>query len=515
MKTIKNILVLLLGLLPFLAGAQGSAYKISDKAALERNFNKTLWFNSNNAAGLSISPLARCNELAVGYDMSRGDYKLKQQALKGNNIFFNTYGALMIDGYALWGKFSFENFIDRGASFNTTLFDPLADDMPYYVADTTSSGWAKQSYNLQMKVATPIFWDLMSVGVDLLYSNNLSAKQNDPRSESYLYFITVKPSLVFKFNKHSIGVNGYYRNWFERSTHTNSNALKQQMVFMLRGLGNSITDVVGTGDGVGIVYYKSNRYGGGLQYSYSGDVELLFDAAVELQKLNAYNTPTKPEILGSTSQMDINAKFQILFGGNKSNNITLDVRHRATDGIEHVKKWNTEGGKWDIISSDIRSNYLLQTAKLSYDKFLGQLPSYKWRFGGMAMFTNKADEYLIPNSKFSYTNIYAQLYGKKNFTIKQSNILLGLRGGYNYNLAGEYVFRGSEANKKSRVVTEWYANDIAVYTSNFIKLGLDLDYSIEVSKKIALRIGGNFDYILPDIDNRSRCLANISFGMIF
>lgn len=503
-----------MSLLPLRAGAQNIVAKISDKAARERNFAQTLWFNSNNAAGMALKPLDKYNNLSLNYLYNEGLFKFMQEGERESNVAFKTDGALKLGKIALWGDFSFHNIAVDSTLYHTINYDPREDDMPYYVADPNKSYWRKQAYDMEMKVATPFFWDRLSLGAHLVYSTKLSAKQIDPRSEGYKYFIIVKPSALYKIGRHSIGVSALYKNMFERIVLVNSDTQTNQRVFVLKGLGNFSSGIVGGNGGINPFYYKCNRYGGALQYGFSGNMELVTDLGAEFQLNNVFQQPTNPQRMGSTSQIYIFGHFQTLFGKDKANKLELDIFHRSTDGTEYVSRWDNIVNGWVITNSDVRSNYTLQMATLGYNRFIGTAPSYKWRLGGNAVFSNRSDEYFIPNSTLTAMNIYGELFAKKNFEIKHSNILLGVKGGYNYNLSGEYKYRGTCSD--AATVTHWYKNDVIIMTSDFAKVGCDIDFSLRINKKTSLLIGGTLEWLLPlGVKGKERLISNLSLGMIF
>lgn len=486
-------------------------------ASIEYTQAKSLWFNTNNAAGLGITPLSNYSEVSAKYVFDKGEYKLQQQGKTENDIQFNANGALKLGGISLWGNFTFSNITTKDSRFNTMQFETLRE-MPYYVADPVSSDWKKQLYDLSLKAASPIYWDFLSAGCELDYTSKTGAKQNDPRSTTYDYNISARPGLLFKLNsKNYIGVNGLYENMFERTTPTNSNSQLSQPVFVMRGLGNYSPGVVGGLGGISTFYYKSNKVGGAVQYGYHGNVNLLLDLKYHYKVEDAFQAPSKPQRMGSTVQNFMNGNLQVLVNGHYTNKVTLDYFEKLTDGIEYIQVIDNtyEVQQWVTIEKYIRSNYAYKGASLKYDLFSGNEKEYSWRAGVNGEYSDIAEVYYLPKSEFSAENIYASVFAKKNISLKaNSSFLLGCNVGYNSNLGGKFVYTGADPN--SAVVEEFYKKDLAYLTADYYRAGLSINYSVAVKNSSnAVFVSGDCQYLKPTNGSNSRINALFSLGFTF
>lgn len=331
--------MLLCLLIPVIAGAQDADH-LMQAANIELTKEKALWFNTNNAAGMVLTPLKNFNEVAVGYSHTGGDFKASQSGEKEERIGFNTSGALNLGGTMLWGSFVYDNITSNDGCYNTNLYDPFRD-MPYYVADPIISKWKRQRYDLRLKAGFPVLWDVWGIGCELDYITSTGAKQNDPRSTAYYYTIAVRPGFIFRINdQHHLGINGVYENSFERGSFTNSDNQNDQPVFIMRGLGNYTAGVVGGLGGIGTFYYKGNKIGGGFQYGYTstGSFRALLDVKYHYKVEDAYQSPTKPQRMGSIKQNKIDGTIQLLNNGeNYTNKVSLGYFYKSTDGIEFIQ----------------------------------------------------------------------------------------------------------------------------------------------------------------------------------
>jgi hypothetical protein len=322
---------------------------------------------------------------------------------------FNTNGALLLGKFFLWGDFTFSDGHVTGATYNTNRYEPTPD-MPYYVADPNKSDWKKQYYDITLKAALPVWNDRLIVGAEVHYTVKRAAKQLDPRATVHGYGITVKPSVVAKIgSSQHAGISVWYQNAFDRNSFTNSLAYHSEQVYIMKGLGNYSPGVVSGSGGIGVFYYPGNQYGGGLQYNIAGNGKaLLLDITYASEKIDVFETPSKPRRRGTTDNTTIAAKLQLIRSGNYTHKITADAGQSATDGIEYVQEYDSryEVNQWITIAEYVKSNYKRLWASLQYDLFIGNSYDYSWKAGIKNLYSNRQDEYLSPRSVFNAQNNY-------------------------------------------------------------------------------------------------------------
>lgn len=506
------LFITLLSLSSFIFGQGEGA--VVDHASMELNFAKSLWFNSSNTAGLAITPLNDYSVVSARYSLNNGDFKLQQQGDKETDLSFNTNGALQLDNTYLWGDFSFSNSFFTGTKYNTNLFDPNYY-MPYYISDPNSSNWNRQVYDMALKASTQL-GDRFLLGIHVNYINKKGAKQKDPRSVPYNYAIFVQPSLAILLSKeHSIGLSLSYSNSYDRAGTSNSDSQNDQPVFVMKGLGHFSSGMVGGVGGLNPFYYKGNLLGGAIQYGYSGDFGLLLDIDYRYQVIDVFQTPTKPRRMGTTINNTIDADLQLLFPGETTHKVSANYYRRDVDGVEFIQEEDrTEVvATWKTVAKFIRSNYFYQNIQLGYDLFLGAADSYDWRLGIMANYSDRSDIYYMPESTLDTRNIFGELYAKKNFKFNDNGaLLLGVNFGYNNNLDGSYKYGGPD--KESLVITDFYAKDIKYLTSNYMKFGVDIDFSYKVGKKSSILVGLDYQMFSAQ-DLGSRNFLTATLGLLF
>lgn len=492
------------------------SYKVSNVVLKETNFRNSPWMESNNTAGLAFRPIEMYKDLNIGYENNSGEFRLQQEATTRNDIYVNTSGSTYLGKFLVWGSFSFENIIDKGCNMNVLMYE-IEDDMPYYPIDTTkNSRWQKQKYELQAKLASPVLWDMVTFGVSVDYINKVGAKQLDPRTETYKYSVNVKPSVAIRLGNNYIGINGTYQNGAERSDPGNENNWVDQAVYLHKGLGESIRGKVGGNDGIKEYIFNNNVFGGGIQYGYAGNSELMADISFLMNKTDVISNPKLPYKEGTADRTDIQGKITYLFGKNKSNCLWVNGQYRTTKGTEYIQKITTESTTnqyYKVISENQMSKYNNMLVSFGYDHQFGNDDprGYDWIVGVNGDFLMKNEIYFLPESKFNATTIYANLFGGKQFKFKTSTLLVKLNGGYGMGLGADYTFTGKNA---TYIPVQMYRNNCEYYKTGYAKAGGQVAYTIN-TKKIGYIINVMADYVKPMGVPTDRLVAKASFGIVF
>ena len=490
------------------AAAQGS--DTDYPARVELTKARSAWFNSANAAGMTIDPLARYNDLSFGYGIGRGDFRLQPEG-NPNILDIATSGATSLGRGQVWGSFLYRNLSTVDTRFNTMTLN-LEDDLPFIVSDANVSPWKKQRYDMSLKASTPLLGDLVAFGLSADYFTESGAKQVDPRCYDFEYGITAAPSVVFRFGGHTVGLSGLYRNGGVREVPVNSNSQQDQTAYILRGLGVFTDAVVGSLSGINTFYYKRNLYGGSLQYGFGGrDLKLLAEGGYSYQLVDAFQTPTKPRRMGSTVQQKIHGQIQILAESDVAlGKVTVEGFHRATDGVEFLQELGVE---WETVAKYVRSTYQLDHIGLGYEFFRKGQAGYNWMAGLRGSFDDRSDQYILPACEMAYKNLTGELYGKKNWLIGNVSVLAGLRGAYRKCLGGVYHYGGPEAS--SLIVTEFYQKDFEYNTADWIRGGASLNVAFPLRGRTAMFCQLEGDYLKPLQREDNRLFATLTVGFTF
>ncbi|MCI1640857.1 MAG: DUF3575 domain-containing protein [Bacteroidales bacterium] len=513
MKKITLVLIVSLSLGLFEARAQD----ISNPVQSENNFRNTLWFNTENAAGMAFRPLSQYNDLDFAYNVESGDWHALQQPSSLKEATAKSSGATNLGKFRLWGDFAFRNIFTKGSKLNAILYD-IENDMPYYVADTSSSGWRKQEYDMSAKIASPILWNSVSFGMSLRYLSKVGAKQKDPRTETYNYSIEAVPSAVWKISgRQTIGFNAYFDHTYERSEPSTRNNYREPMVFLTKGLGQAQVSKVGGNDGIKKYYYDGWLYGAGLQYGYENDSKILTEINYVRKTVDVFQNPVVPKSMGSTAGNALYGSFQMLFGQNKSDKIYAEGSFKTTDGNEKLQKLISDAHNqhWETVSTSNMSKYQSAGAKAGYDHQTGAGDNrgYDWNYGLDMTYSMVNDEYYIPETTFGWSSVAAEAYGARFFKFKSSNLLARLCAGYSHSLSGSYDY-ASDTN--IALLQTMYKEDIGYYTDDFIKTSGRITYTVNAQKvNYVFDLSADCRFTVGSEKARNRYYGLLSFGIIF
>ncbi len=498
--------------------AQDENSRLVNPASVELLKAKSLWFNTENSAGLTLDKMYDFNNLLFDVNLKEGDFKRKPEGSDERNLGVSTEGGLNLGGGYVWGKFSYNNEKQEGTLYNTTMLDPVRG-IPYYPVDKNLSDWVKQDYNLSMKVASKPLWERYIVGIGAQYQTRTGAKQVDPRSETNFYILNVKPALVATFNNHSVGLNFMYERTNQESSTTNSNSQANQDVYVLKGLGYFYSAVVGGLQSLGKFVYDGNKIGGAFQYGYTGEsLQLLLDGKYTYGVEDATSTPTKPKKEGSVKFNNYEADLQLLIPGKNLNKVELSWADHNTSGIEYVQVLDKtfEVQRWITTYKSIRSTYDLQEMALKYDFFRGSDLDYKWRTGLIAKYRNSDDVYIFPASEMKIEEMMVGINAKGNLNLgNQNRILGGLSFNYHKNLDGLYVYGGPDP--ESVIITDFMNSDFNYLKSGYTKTGAEICYFTRIGKngRTGMFVNGALDYFKPVDSDEHRMVSKIGFGFTF
>ncbi|MCK9304023.1 MAG: hypothetical protein PHP30_04400 [Bacteroidales bacterium] len=500
------------------AAAQGSGVKMNSPASIELLKAGALWLNSGNGAGMVLDQLPYYSDLNFVYGNKAGDYKLKHEGEKERLIGFSTEGGLSIGKGYVWGSFKYDNEVLRNTLYNTTMLDPLRG-MPYYTVDKNISDWFRQSYSLSMKAATSPLWDKVILGIEADYIAKVGAKQIDPRSETDYYTINVQPSMVLTFGTHSVGLNFRYQNLKQESLTTNSDGQTNQDVFVLKGLGNGYTAVVGGLQSLGTFLYEGNTAGAALQYYYAADgVKILLSGKYNFRAEDVISAPSKPKKEGSVKENELGIALGAVLGRDNISRFDIEFNKKDMSGIEFVQYLDNsyEVQQWITIYNSIRSTFADQELSFRYNFFRGAEREYRWRAGAGLSYNVSDDLYIIPESLMKVENLYLGANGKYNFKLGgHSRIVAGADYIYKNNLNGDFVYGGAEPG--SHIITDFITPDFQYLKESYSKIGGTLSYFTSVSKSntAGMFIKASLDYYMPSESENNRTQFSIGLGFTF
>ncbi len=488
-------------------------------ASVELLKARSLWFDSNNGAGLGFDNLVNFSTLDANYLLKSGDFKFVQDGENENILGFTSEGGRELgDAYA-WGKFSYNNVTQKNTQFNTAMLNPHRG-VPYFPTDPNLSDWKRQEYTLEMKVTTRPMWDRYMFGLQAKYDAHTGAKQVDPRSEVYYYTVNFKPGIAALFGNHKIGLNFEYENLSQETRrHTNSNNQVDQDVYVMRGLGNHYTAVIGGLQSLGSFLYKGNKIGGEVQYGYDfNNMRFFVRGGYDYRVEDVISSATKPKKEGSVKEQNIHANATLLIESDNLSRIEASYSQGTTSGIEYVQVIDNsfEVQRWIDVYSSIRSEYNQSDIAVKYDFYRGAEHEYKWKAALFANYRKNDDIYFVPESSRMVENLYVGVNGGINLPVNQFNRFMASAGiTYKNNMDGLYEYNG--VAPESIVITDFMTPDFEYMKQSYYKIGGEISYfaGLGVNKRSGICLKVAADYYKPTEGDGNRVIATFGVGFTF
>lgn len=491
------------------------AQELNTPAAIEFMKEKSLWRQSENAAGLLLDDPIEYSEFEANYSSYQGGFHRPQQGKSGSNLTFFAEGATLLNKIYVWGQFDYAREKMEGVNFKQSIIDPYRG-MPYYITDLNESDWENQYYNMQFKVNLPV-GQKTRLGLDGKYNVAQGAKQRDIRTTNLSYSLCINPAIVYSpTNAHHIGASLEYNNFKEEADPDMVNTSDYQTYYELYGLGTAVENI-GSGK---TVNYMGNKIGGALQYAYNKEgIELLLAGNYSYRVEDAEFSFTNPQKYGTAKEKLWGSKmFFQLAKKDYSHHFEVGYNSSNIDGIQYINQ-NTSSEGWQTLYSNIRSTYKTNIATFNYSLIANRGNEYKWRLGMRINYLKKEDEYLIPRSVKQAENLTFNLSGKVNFALSDKlsqRLLVDAAIGYNNNLSGQYTYEGSNPNYA--VVTEFEQTDLNYLVTDFYSLNTTVTYSQKVRESINtnLFVKGAFNYQkAKDFNFGHRSTLQFSLGCNF
>ncbi len=450
------------------------------------------WNASGNAAGLLLDNPSQNSSLEVGTSSTQGNFRQPYNGEKINTIFLNTKGNLYLKNYYLQGYFAYKRNNIKAAEYNASLIDPLRL-MPYIVADTNTSDWVNQYYDLGFKLNTkPVAGKLM-LGLNVNYKAQSGAKQRDIRANNQYYELQLDPALSLTISaKHHIGANFHYKNFKEQSSNSNVNTYVDQGYFFLLGLGNAIA-YVGSGR---TMNYEGDAMGFGVQYQYSGKSKIFtnLNYTVQAEDANIAFTNTRPGGTLLMKKWDMGLNFQQR-GEEFTHLVQATMSTSNSSGIEYITEFvsGLESDGYYVLYKSVRSKYANTLVLGQYELQKNQGLAYNWKTTIYAALEKMANKYLIPESTMETDNLKYGIGIHKLFDLSSTRrvqLTIGLQALRKQNLAGKYDYNGADAEEFTvkdleernfqYLISESTTYEVPVTYSQQLKRGRDTEMFIKL-----------------------------------
>lgn len=476
--------------------------------------------STDNASGLSLGCMKNYSDVSLSYEFSKGNFHRPQQAQSYNNYLFSAEGAITMGKFYVIGGFNFKEAFEKDVRF-TSILNPYRGT-PYIIADSTGGNWKKQTYDMWVKMASPVYFQLISFGLDGRLAVGRGAKSIDPRPQANSNSIQVAPSFTLTQGKHSMGADFTYRRFRENSNMILYDTGNPQKIYLLKGMGQYTYDVFSTNERER--QYDGDGFGGGVQYGYQSDrLSVFWDGTYENYLENANDIENnKPRQRGrlyeTTWKGQLHADF---FNDAHTVKQALSAGYYDTrrSGREIIQVFNSssEVNAW-ITSSEApcRSVASQNGWIVGYNLYLldGQANSYKWKFSLNGKLEEYADEYAVMNSLLKFKSYTTFLNAVRNFNIRKSQLLqIDVQGSYRSLLNEQKQYTPRETVDKT-IENGLIKGDAAILTQDYGQLKASILYGYNLRNKTCLYLKGSYS-LLQTEDKLSRSAVTASVGYNF
>uniref|UniRef100_UPI003217558C DUF6850 family outer membrane beta-barrel protein n=1 Tax=uncultured Draconibacterium sp. TaxID=1573823 RepID=UPI003217558C len=441
---------------------------------------KTLWSESNNAAGLwYFNVQKRLGKAELNFHLEEGEYHRLQGAEKQNKYGFYTDGYAALKNWKFYGDFNYFGQKDLGAQWVDVL-DPF-DDNPYILGDASKTRYTKEYFDMNAKGA----WNINSrfnMGFEVNYKTGVGARRKDPRPENTSTSFDIKPGIIYTFKHVNIGANFHFQTAKEDITFENITD-SIYSYFHFKGLG-AFTSSQEEDERS----QESTLMGGGLQFAFNGDKFRNLTEVNFYQKENDIKrgkTYPLQVVLFEKFQTDISSVFIINPSQLTANKLQLYFNDKHIYGHEPVVdpqliqqsyQWKTVG-KYTL--------YWLQENNfgLNYSYYkLHDNNHINWGASFNSSITKSQSKYyFIPeknNQELNYFTLNTTL--EKEFITQPADIVLsfssGIRKGFNSSL--ELV---ADESLLETVNSELVQHDFDYFNERLIQFGGKIQFGKNIN----------------------------------
>jgi Family of unknown function (DUF6850) len=462
---------------PFLSFGQDEQITIK---SYERLLLENLWTHSDNSAGNIFNSFSPDGVFILNSNLQRGDLKLTQLSPEARENSFSAHKMIRFENIVFEGGVSYQNQLQENVGW-TGRMDPITDN-PYILADSIFGLYNKDYVNLFGSMGYKIN-DKFSVGARINYLVGDGARIKDPRPVNSKYQIDFYPSLIYSFDKLSLGANLHLMMGREEVSYTSIVHGDIYSFFPLFGLGKSAQTETSWS------YYRnyySSGFGGSIQTEYSKGKMKLFSELGYLKKLEIIEDGSgNPErskggdfnesIISYCTILKTESKF--IHSAKVYANIVIG------EGIEIKEKpeFDTDFSTYYRITSKVSKYSLLKiipgftyTLAKPYNNYINI-----WQLGAGIKMEHLQNDYLLEANQ-SITNIIPDLNFNYSFFQKKNQWNIGINGLYSLNVNKELIQIRPYIKQEIAVYENITYPDFLFYTSNSLAFGAKIRYIREV-----------------------------------
>jgi hypothetical protein len=175
---------------------------------------KQTWTDSYNAAGLHFIDFRSSSLIEAYLEKNDGGLIKNYESDNSFNFGFRTSSYMKINNTTFFGKLDYNNYKGKNTAWSGLIYP---ERYLLSVANDSPADLVKESYKLSGGISTPLAKDLF-IGLLVNYETADAAKRRDLRHKTRLLDFEASGGLAYHTDLLNIGVNYYYRKFFENVT---------------------------------------------------------------------------------------------------------------------------------------------------------------------------------------------------------------------------------------------------------------------------------------------------------
>ena len=447
-----------------------------------------LWRRTLNPAGLSLDTLTNRGISYFEFSHQQGTHYRVQDGDEQNKLLFTSERYQKIGKYLYgYGRFTF----DMGRQFNRSWSDVLRShhSNPYFSGSSIKGKNDFQNFDLSAALATlPI--KNFTFGARLDYKVGDLSRLKDPRSRTNLADYQLTPAVTYTWNKHSLGLSGYYHRRKEKIPNITTVQTDPNLkYYTFTGMEN--TDGTTGGYSGFEREFVNHEFGGELSYQYKneriqtlttlsyakGNEDVWGDIKYSPGKYHTttYNLLSMNRIKSGRTEHIIDISINYQTGKADEYRQEKIIEKDPVTGIES-SYWNT------LLTYDERYTVDLLNANLHYrllwsNHHTGEATAYA---GARAYFQSVEDQYNLPSSSLTVRQATICMEGGYSFLRKNNRSLwIEAEAGYHISLSSDLSLNDPSTEYAQSVLLP----DMTYYGASYAHGKLQIQYQMPVTIK--------------------------------
>lgn len=452
-----------------------------------------LWYNTSNAAGLSLDDSPNRGFASIGFNHRGGDYHRVQEGGAMNNMQFFTERYQRLGRYLYsYGKVDFNLGRTKDRAF-ADQYRPYNSN-PYQSGSDIAGSYDHQDFDMVASVGTTDFsgWRF---GLQLNYQLGDLSRLRDPRSRSQLLDYRLTLSVSYTMGGHTLGLSGYYD---RRKEKMGSLVTVQSDATLTYYLFSGMEYATGTIGGYSSFNreWVNHQVGAAMDYGYRSD---------SFHTLNSFGISRGEEYAYGTYKYEPGRYFTYLYNVQSQNRLlTGSVLHQVDVRMDWQQGYADEYRQQLIIKNDpqigttsytyekqleFRKRYQVRTFDCAFRyraNFLNDAPSRLLQqataslkgYTGFSIDTHKAsNRHLLPLSSSDYSRINFQL--ENGISLFKQHLTADLTLGYSVSTRADLQLADDSSILAQRVLLK----DLPYYDANLLYGRLQVMYQFPLTIK--------------------------------